>query len=183
LAEEISLNTEDPAQGAIGPIISGKQIQIIDQHLNDAREKKASFLTGGVIEQHGGSWLRPTVVTDVDHSMLLMRKETFAPIIPIMTFKETSEAVYLANDSEYGLSAAIFGDLDTSEAVALSLDAGGIYCNDVDLIGSAHESAEKMSFKNSGLGGSRYGPEGITRFTRKQSVVFQHGSAVTIDDL
>jgi len=183
LAEEISLNTEDPAQGAIGPIISGKQIQIIDQHLNDAREKKARFLTGGVIEQHGGSWLRPTVVTDVDHSMLLMQKETFAPIIPIMTFKETSEAVYLANDSEYGLSAAIFGDLDTSEAVALSLDAGGIYCNDVDLIGSAHESAEKMSFKNSGLGGSRYGPEGITRFTRKQSVVFQHGSAVTIDEL
>ena len=183
LAEEISLNTEDPAQGAIGPIISGKQIQIIDQHLNDAREKKARFLTGGVIEQHGGSWLRPTVVTDVDHSMLLMRKETFAPIIPIMTFKETSEAVYLANDSEYGLSAAIFGDLDKSEAVALSLNAGGIYCNDVDLIGSAHESAEKMSFKNSGLGGSRYGPEGITRFTRKQSVVFQHGSAVTIDDL
>ena len=183
LAEEISLNTEDPAQGAIGPIISGKQIQIIDQHLNDAREKKARFLTGGVIEQHGGSWLRPTVVTDVDHSMLLMRKETFAPIIPIMTFKETSEAVYLANDSEYGLSAAIFGDLDESEGVALSLDAGGIYCNDVDLIDSAHESAEKMSFKNSGLGGSRYGPEGITRFTRKQSVVFQHGSAVTIDDL
>jgi len=89
----------------------------------------------------------------------------------------------LANDSEYGLSAAVFGDLDKSEAVALNLDAGGIYCNDVDLIGSAHESAEKMSFKNSGLGGSRYGPEGITRFTRKQSVVFQHGSGVTIDDL
>ncbi len=183
LAEEISLNTEDPAKGEIGPIISARQIQVIDLHLNDAREKKASFLTGGVIEQHGGSWLRPTVVTDVDHSMLLMQKETFAPIIPIMTFKETSEAVYLANDSEYGLSAAVFGDLDKSEAVALNLDAGGIYCNDVDLIGSAHESAEKMSFKNSGLGGSRYGPEGITRFTRKQSVVFQHGSGVTIDDL
>ena len=183
LAEELSLNTEDPAKGVIGPIISARQIQVIDLHLNDAREKKASFLTGGVIEQHGGSWLRPTVVTDVDHSMLLMQKETFAPIIPIMTFKETSEAVYLANDSEYGLSAAVFGDLDKSEAVALNLDAGGIYCNDVDLIGSAHESAEKMSFKNSGLGGSRYGPEGITRFTRKQSVVFQHVSGVTIDDL
>ena len=183
LAEEISLNTEDPAKGVIGPIISARQIQVIDLHLNDAREKKASFLTGGVIEQHGGSWLRPTVVTDVDHSMLLMQKETFAPIIPIMTFKETSEAVYLANDSEYGLSAAVFGDLDKSEAVALNLDAGGIYCNDVDLIGSAHESAEKMSFKSSGLGGSRYGPEGITRFTRKQSVVFQHGNGVTIDDL
>ena len=183
LAEEISLNTEDPAKGAIGPIISAKQIEVIDLHLKDARYKKASFLTGGIIEHHGGSWLRPTVVTDVDHSMLLMRKETFAPIIPIMTFRKTSEAVFLANDSEYGLSAAVFGDLDKSEAVALKLDAGGIYCNDVDLIGSAHESAEKMSFKNSGLGGSRYGPEGITRFTRKQSVVFQHGSGVTIDDL
>ena len=68
LAEEISLNTEDPAKGVIGPIISAKQIQVIDLHLNDAREKKASFLTGGVIEQHGGSWLRPTVVTDVEHS-------------------------------------------------------------------------------------------------------------------
>lgn len=75
------------------------------------------------------------------------------------------------------------GELDESEAVALELDVGGIYCNDVDLIGSAHESAEKMSFKNSGLGGSRYGPEGITRFTRKQSVVFQHSSGVTIDNL
>ena len=183
LAEEISLNTEDPAKGTIGPIISAKQIEVIDLHLKDARYKKASFLTGGIIEHHGGSWLRPTVVTDVDHSMLLMRKETFAPIIPIMTFRKTSEAVFLANDSEYGLSAAVFGDLDKSEAVALKLDAGGIYCNDVDLIGSAHESAEKMSFKNSGLGGSRYGPEGITRFTRKQSVVFQHGSGATIDDL
>ena len=183
LAEEISLNTEDPAKGVIGPIISAKQIQVIDLHLNDAREKNARFLTGGVIEQHGGSWHRPTVVTDGDHSMLLMQKETFAPIIPIMTFKETSEAVYLANDSEYGLSAAIFGDLDKSEAVALNLDAGGIYCNDVDLIGSAHGSAEKICFKNSGLGGSRYGPEGITRFTRKQSVVFQHGRGGTIDDL
>ena len=142
LAEEISLNTEDSAKGAIGPIISAKQIQVIDLHLKDARNK-----------------------------------------IPIMTFRKTSEAVHLANDPEYGLSAAVFGDLEKSEAVALKLDAGGIYCNDVDLIGSAHESAEKMSFKNSGLGGSRYGPEGITRFTRKQSVVFQHGSGVTIDDL
>ena len=77
----------------------------------------------------------------------------------------------------------MFGELDESETVALNLSAGGIYCNDVDLIGSTHESAEKMSFKNSGLGGSRYGPEGITRFTRKQSVAFQHGSGTTIDDL
>ncbi|MED5229057.1 MAG: aldehyde dehydrogenase family protein, partial [Pseudomonadota bacterium] len=100
LAEEISLNTEDPAKGVIGPIISAKQIQVIDLHLKDAGNKKASFLTGGIIEHHGGSWLRPTVVTDVDHSMLLMRKETFAPIVPIMTFRKTSEAVYLANDSE-----------------------------------------------------------------------------------
>ena len=183
LADDLSLNTENPAEGAIGPIISTKQIEVIGQHLEDAKNSKAKFLTGGVIEQHGGSWLRPTVVTDVDHSMLLMREETFAPIVPIMTFKETSEAVYLANNSEYGLSAAVFGELDKSEAVALNLDVGEIYCNDVDLIGSAHESAEKMSFKSSGLGGSRYGPEGFTRFTRKQSVVFQHGSGITIDDL
>ena len=183
LAESISLNTKQPDKGAIGPIISTKQIEVIDQHLQDAKNKNANILTGGIIEQHGGSWLRPTIVTNVDHSMLLMRKETFAPIVPIMTFNEISEAVHYANDSEYGLSAAVFGDLDESETVALDLEAGGVYCNDVDLIGSAHESAEKMSFKNSGLGGSRYGPEGITRFTRKQSVVFQHGNAVTIDQL
>ena len=90
LAEEISLNTEDPAKGVIGPIISAKQIQVIDLHLKDARNKKASFLTGGIIEHHGGSWLRPTVVTDVDHSMLLMRKETFAPIVPCLLY--TSDA-------------------------------------------------------------------------------------------
>ena len=115
--------------------------------------------------------------------MALMTKETFAPIVPIMVYSDEQQAVELANDSEYGLSASVFGADSDVERVGLELESGGIYCNDVDLIGSADDSAEKMSFKNSGLGGSRYGPEGLIRFTRTKSLVFQHGQPVSIRGL
>ena len=112
-----------------------------------------------------------------------MADETFSPIVPIMVYTDEQEAVRLANDSEFGLSAAVFGSESDVERVGLQLESGGIYCNDVDLIGSADDSAEKMSFKHSGLGGSRYGPEGLTRFTRTQSLVFQHGQPTSIHAL
>ncbi len=184
LADQVTLNFEDIRVGDIGPFISAKQAKIAEHHLADAHEKGARVLTGGHIERYGGGyWLHPTVVTNVDHSMALMTKETFAPIVPIMVYSDEQQAVELANDSEYGLSASVFGADSDVERVGLELESGGIYCNDVDLIGSADDSAEKMSFKNSGLGGSRYGPEGLIRFTRTKSLVFQHGQPVSIREL
>ena len=87
-----------------------------------------------------------------------------------MRFRSVEEAVALANDSIYGLSAAVIaGTVEEAEAIALELDAGGISINDGALTGVVHE-CEKHSFKLSGLGGSRMGPAGYTRFFRRKAL-------------
>jgi acyl-CoA reductase-like NAD-dependent aldehyde dehydrogenase len=108
--------------------------------------------------------------------MQLMTEETFGPIIPVMPFDHVDEAVALANDSSFGLSAAVFAaTLDEARAVAARLNAGGISLNDAGLTYQTYE-AEKNSFGYSGLGGSRMGPGSILRFVRKQAYLMQTGA-------
>ena len=110
-ASALDLNYPDIHQGHIGPLIFGQQAEIIRSHLDDAKARGAKVLTGGQIEEHGGGlWIRPTVVVNVDHSMQLMRDETFGPVIPVMSYKEVDDAIRLANDTDYGLSAAVLGE-------------------------------------------------------------------------
>mgnify|MGYP000967646474 CR=1 FL=1 len=91
-------------------MILEKQADIIADHWEDAKEKGATMLTGGEIEDHGGGkWVKPTVIKDVDHSMKVMTEETFGPIIPVMAYEEIEDAINLANDTVYGLSAAVLG--------------------------------------------------------------------------
>ncbi len=175
-AEAVTLNYPDLQRGQIGPLIFDKQADIIAKQLADAVNKGARVLTGGVIETHGGGkWIRPTVVTNVNHSMTLMTEETFGPVLPVMTYRTTDEAIALANDSVYGLSAAVIaGSLEEAEAIALRLEAGAVSLNDGALTGLMYE-AEKHSFKLSGLGGSRMGAAGLTRFFRKKALLMQSG--------
>jgi succinate-semialdehyde dehydrogenase / glutarate-semialdehyde dehydrogenase len=181
LARALDINFPDPARGQIGPIISAAQVDTIRAHLDDARQRGATFVTGGELETHGGVWLRPTIVVGVTHEMLLMREESFAPIVPVMSVDSVEQAVQLANDSTYGLSATVYGSPAEAERVGAELEAGGIYVNDNDLVGEVGMAAEKMSFKSSGLGGSRYGPEGILRFGHKQSIVTIEDRAPGLD--
>jgi len=132
------------------------------------------------VEDHGGKWLRPTVLVDVTHAMRLMNDETFGPVIPIMRYRTEDEAVALANHGEFGLSAAVFaGSEAEAERIALRLEAGGISINDGALTSVVHES-EKHSFKHSGLGGSRMGPAGFTRFFRRKALLFQEAPPTPI---
>lgn len=171
-AQGLRLNWPDIAQGEIGPIIFDKQAELLAEHLADAVAKGARVLTGGAIERHGGGcWLRPTVLADVTHEMRVMREETFGPILPVMAFDRVEEAVALANDSPYGLSAAVIaGDVAEAETVALQIDAGAISLNDAALTALFHE-APKHAFKGSGLGGSRMGPQGFERFLRRKAMI------------
>ena len=110
-----------------------------------------------------------------NHSMQLMTEETFGPVMPVMTFHTVDEAVELANDGVYGLSAAVIaGTLEEAEAIGRRIDAGAVSLNDGSLTGVMHE-AEKNSFKCSGLGGSRMGAAGLTRFFRKKALIRQTG--------
>ncbi|MEH2457256.1 aldehyde dehydrogenase family protein [Nostoc sp.] len=160
--------------GEIGPIITERQAAIISDHLVDAVEKGAVIHCGGVIEDLGGGWwCRPTVITQVDHSMKVMTEETFGPIMPVMPFSTVEQAVSLANDSIYGLSAAVFAESEAEALeVAHQIDAGGISINDAGLTAMIHEG-EKNAFKFSGLGGSRMGAGALKRFMRKKAILIK----------
>jgi len=182
-AATIEPNWPDLHSGTIGPFIFSKQADVVQAQLADAVAKGARILCGGTIEDHGGKWLRPTVLVDVDHSMQIMSEETFGPVIPIMPYDTIEEALELANQGVYGLSAAIVaGTLEEAEAIGRQIDAGGISLNDGSLTAMCHEM-EKHSFKLSGLGGSRMGPAGYQRFFRRKVLIRQHGQPVTMANI
>ncbi|ABI78067.1 aldehyde dehydrogenase family protein [Hyphomonas neptunium ATCC 15444] len=171
------LNWPDITTGELGPIIFDKQAAILADQIDDAKAKGARVLTGGEIETHGGGlWLKPTVLTNVSHQMKLMTEETFGPLLPVMPYTTTEEVIAFANNTEYGLSAAVFaGTLEEAEAIAIQIDAGAVSLNDAALTGLFHE-AEKHSFKLSGLGGSRMGPAGFQRFLRRKALIANTGA-------
>ncbi len=92
----------------IGAMTTPAQAKIVSDHVDDAREKGARVLTGGKRKDGPGDWYEPTVIADVDHSMKVMTDETFGPVIPVMKVSDADEAVEMANDSRYGLSASVF---------------------------------------------------------------------------
>jgi acyl-CoA reductase-like NAD-dependent aldehyde dehydrogenase len=110
-----------------------EQLKIVEDHVSDAVEHGAEVRAGGHRLNGSPGWFHePTVVTNVDHSMKLMRDETFGPVLPIMTFRTDEEAVRLANDSIYGLTASVFtGSLDRGKRIAEQLDAGTVMVNEV----------------------------------------------------
>lgn len=155
------------AEAPAGPLVT---TGLIPEHLADAVARGAVVRTGGEIERREGwHWLRPTVLTGVDHTMRVMTEETFGPVLPVMPFDGVDEAVELANDSDYGLSAAVFAATEQeARAVASRLRAGAVSVNDAALTAFVHEG-EKDSFNLSGLGGSRMGPASIGRFVRRRA--------------
>jgi succinate-semialdehyde dehydrogenase/glutarate-semialdehyde dehydrogenase len=173
-AHNLQLAHPTVESGEIGPIISEKQAVIINEHLHDAIDKGAIIHCGGKVEEIGGGWwCRPTVITNVNHSMKIMTEETFGPIMPTMSFSTIEEAIDLANDSIYGLSAAIFSEsTELALEIGMQLDVGAISINDAGLIAMIYEG-EKNSFKFSGLGGSRMGASGFKRFLRKKAFLIK----------
>ncbi|MFP4518883.1 MAG: aldehyde dehydrogenase family protein [Oceanicaulis sp.] len=180
-ARAVRLNHPDITKGELGPLIFERQADIIAAQIEDAAAKGARIHTGGEIETHGGGkWLRPTVISRVDHSMTVMREETFGPVLPVMAFDDIDEAVAFANDTEYGLSAAVFaGDLAEAEQIARRLEAGAVSLNDAALTALFYE-AEKQSFKASGLGPSRMGSAGLTRFFRRKALIANTGAPLPL---
>jgi succinate-semialdehyde dehydrogenase / glutarate-semialdehyde dehydrogenase len=180
-ARDVTLAWPDPRQGYLGPLIFARQAAIIEAQIADAVARGASVLCGGRIENlDGGLYCRPTVLVGVDHSMSVMTEETFGPLIPVMPFDSVDEAVRLANDSEFGLSACVLA-ATTDEAIEVGrrIDAGGISINDGCMTYMTYEG-EKNSFRFSGMGGSRMGAQGLRRFFRRKALIVQHGRAAGV---
>lgn len=117
----------------VGAMSSERQLRIVDEHVQDAIKRGAIIPTGGQRNPNlDGSFYEPTVLTNVDHSMEIMREETFGPVLPIMTFKSDAEAVHLANDSIYGLTASVWTkNIARGKRLAEQIDAGTVMVNEV----------------------------------------------------
>ena len=182
-AEKVRLNYPDIHEGHIGPLIREGQAAVIEEHLADAVAGGAKVHCGGKIENlGGGNWCEATVLSDVNHRMKIMNEETFGPIIPVMKFSDAEQGIELSNDSDYGLSAAVFARTDEEAmSIARRINCGGMSINDAGLQ-SVTTECEKHGFNYSGLGASRMGPSGLLRFFRKKALMTQKGYPRTIDE-
>ena len=182
-AEQVRLSYPDIHEGHIGPLIREGQAAVIEDHLAEALAGGAKVHCGGKIEHlGGGDWCEATVLSDVNHRMKIMTEETFGPIIPVMKFSDAEEGIELSNDSDYGLSAAVFAKTDEEAmSIARRINCGGMSINDAGLQ-SVTTECEKHGFNYSGLGASRMGPAGLLRFFRKKALMTQKGYPRTIDE-
>lgn len=135
IAETKALRQGDPAADEIdiGAMTTERQLLTVENHIADAVARGAEIRSGGKrVHSQRGWFHEPTVMTNVDHSMTLMVDETFGPVLPIMRFKSDEEAVRLANDSTYGLTACVFTtDLERGRKLAKQIDAGTVMVNEV----------------------------------------------------
>jgi len=158
-------NGMDPAT-EIGPMIHERQVRVVESQVKDATERGARVLAGGTrLREFGPTFFAPTVLSGVDHTMRVMREETFGPVLPIAPFADDAEAVRLANDSDYGLAASIWTrNRARGERLVRQIDAGTVMVNDAVSCFSISE-APHGGVKSSGLGRThgRWGLEEMVR--------------------
>jgi acyl-CoA reductase-like NAD-dependent aldehyde dehydrogenase len=181
---------------SVGAMSSERQLNIVEEHVEDFRREGAKILTGGkrtTVQspsfsmppllsqddghpQQGEAWTpnpglfyEPTVIFGVRNDMRAMQEETFGPTLPIATFKTEDEAVELANDSEFGLTASVWTrDIRKGERVAKSIEAGSVCVNEV-LYTHGIGQTPWGGFKNSGRGRT-HGVEGLMELVQPQHI-------------
>jgi len=155
--------------GHLGAMTSAAQVAIVKDHLEEAVAKGAKILTGGP-DAISGNYIQPTVVTNVEQSMKLMKDETFGPVIPIKRVSSIDEAIKLANDTTYGLGSTVFAG-KAARAIADKLRAGMTSINSV--MGFAGIPALPFGGIGESGFGRIHGDEGIREFTRVKSTAEQ----------
>src|SRR5581483_8289541 len=153
----------------VGAMATAAQRDIVKRHVDDAVAAGARVTTGGKPAGEG-TFFEPTVLADVDQSMSCMQEETFGPTLPVVKVADEAEALRLANDSAYGLSATVWtGDKERGERIARQLDVGAVNVNDA--MSNLFSLALPMGgWKNSGVGSRYGGAHGILKYTRAQAI-------------
>jgi succinate-semialdehyde dehydrogenase/glutarate-semialdehyde dehydrogenase len=128
VGDPLSFDTE------IGPMVSRDQYELVKELVDDAVANGAELRSGGPVEVDGypdAAFYAPTVLTNVTHDMRIMREEIFGPVVPIVTVDSEEEAIALANDSNFGLSASVWTlDREKGDRIARRLQAGSVWIND-----------------------------------------------------
>jgi succinate-semialdehyde dehydrogenase/glutarate-semialdehyde dehydrogenase len=132
-AGKLRLGHGSDAGTDMGPLIHERQLNTVQAHVEDALDRGARLVAGGArLPALGPNFFAPTILADVDHSMRIMREETFGPVLPVCKFKTEEEAIRLANDSIFGLAASVFtSNRRRGEELAARIDAGTVMVNDV----------------------------------------------------
>lgn len=148
----------------IGPLTRAQQVKVLQMQVADALAKGAKLLAGGKpLDRPGGHWFEPTVLVNVDHDMLVMREESFGPIIGIQKVGSDDEAVRLMNDTDYGLTAGVYTkDEARAKAILARVAAGSVYWNCCDRV-SPRLPWSGVKHSGVGLTLSTYGIETFTR--------------------
>jgi acyl-CoA reductase-like NAD-dependent aldehyde dehydrogenase len=154
-----------------GAMANEAQMEIVKRHVDDAIAKGGRALTGGKPKEGDGLFFEPTVLVDVDHSMACMREETFGPTLPIMKVRDAEQAIELANDSDYGLSASLFTkNRERAEEIALRIESGAVNVNNV-MMNVFNIALPMGGWGDSGVGVRLGGAEGIRKYTKRKAIV------------
>jgi acyl-CoA reductase-like NAD-dependent aldehyde dehydrogenase len=161
LAKEVRVGDPLDAGVDMGPMANAGQLKVVEEHIADARDKGAAIPVGGNrVAGLAGYFIEPTVLTGVDHTMRVMTEETFGPTLPIMVFDDDEQAVALANDSDYGLTASVWTrDRKRAAWFAERLEAGSVTIND-HMYSFVEPKAIWGGVKQTGMGRS-HGPYGL----------------------
>jgi gamma-glutamyl-gamma-aminobutyraldehyde dehydrogenase len=165
-------NPQDPAT-RIGPMIEAPHLDKVLGYIQSGRDDGARVLVGGgrALPESGGYFVEPTIFDGVDNSMKIAREEIFGPVISTMAFDDEDEGLAIANDTNYGLHAAVYtNDLDTAIRAARTLQAGTV---SVNAYSEGDITTPFGGYKESGFGGRDGGFEAFDQYTEKKTVWIQ----------
>lgn len=161
----------------IGAIINQGQLDTIDGYVQSAKEEGATILAGGSTAKvegfENGYWYEPTIITDVNHDMKVVKEEIFGPVVVVMKFKDEKEAIKLANDSEYGLGSAVWTqNHGRATRVSKAIQAGIVMVN---CPFSAFPGTPFGGYKQSGFG-RELCVETLDLYTETKSIISYFGN-------
>ena len=177
LEKTAALRQGPEGESDVGAIIDAAQLDVIEQQIADARQRGAKVLTGGRRNPAWpGLYFEPTVLTDVNHDMQVMREETFGPVLPIMRVRDDEEALRLANDTRFGLNASVWTrDKRRGVELAKAIRAGSAVVNDC-LVTYAIPESPFGGRGESGIGQVN-GEAGLKGYCHAQSIVIDRFGA------
>lgn len=168
--ESLKLGVSNSFDYDLGALSSAAQVERVSGFVNRAIGEGARVVTGGKqLPELGPNFFAPTVLTEIPQGAEILHKEVFGPVIALVGYSSLDEAVELANATEYGLNAAIVGDVSTALQLAPRLMAGSVNINEGYRATMATMAAPMGGMKQSGMG-RRSGPGGLLRYTENRTI-------------
>lgn len=177
-AEKLRVGPGEDHTNDIGPVISKEQYDRILQYVDIGKREGAKLLTGGKrpIDQQQGYFIEPTIFSDVNPEMTIAKEEIFGPVLSIIPFRNEEEVIKMANDSIYGLAAAVWTqDIKRGLRLAQQIQAGTVWLNTIQVL---TPTAPFGGFKQSGLG-RELGPKALDAYLETKSVIVDLNETTT----